>query len=582
MRALTLLILLSTLLPARPAHANQAEALYFEETGFWVNPLFAAFWEANGGLTTFGYPISRFFYQDGLHKQYFERAIFERHEDKAGTEYELQLTRLGALITVERRKTELPFQARSREPALEATMRYFPETGHYLSGVFRTYWESHGGLQAFGYPLSDAFVEPDSTGGQPLVVQYFERARFEHHPEYTGSDSEVLLGHLGREALEARAAPPQALERQQNTPEDRDAPPLGPLPVGDPTPVHCGFNFAYWSDLANDASNEFYLDLAKEAGCEWIRVQFTWKDIEPEQGIDISTRLFPYYRVIKHANDRQLKVLVNVSHPPDWARPEDKRVPADPQAFGSFMNRLVAYFGGQVSAWQVWNEPNLAVETNGIIDPLGFFPLLKAAYPAIKASDPSALVVFPGLAPNSNYAPEWAMADTWYLESILAINNGEAAQYFDVFGVQAYGAGNHPDTYWPGNLAGNPGWTNAPEFYFRHAEELHVLLVNAGLGDKPVWITEMGWPTGNYHDTYGYGAWITPEMQAEYLTRAFEIMRTEWHWVDVSFIWHLNFADYGGAHGPYAGFSVIDEFRQPRPSYEAIRAMTDAWQASGP
>jgi hypothetical protein len=35
-------------------------------------------------------------------------------------------------------------------------------------------------------------------------VQYFERARFEYHPEFKGTPHEVLLGHLGRLALRER------------------------------------------------------------------------------------------------------------------------------------------------------------------------------------------------------------------------------------------------------------------------------------------------------------------------------------------------------------------------------------------
>jgi hypothetical protein len=55
---------------------------------------------------------------------------------------------------------------------------YFPQTGHYIYGVFRDYWRRFGGLQVFGYPLTEQRKEGD------YWVQYFERARFEYHPEY--------------------------------------------------------------------------------------------------------------------------------------------------------------------------------------------------------------------------------------------------------------------------------------------------------------------------------------------------------------------------------------------------------------
>jgi hypothetical protein len=77
---------------------------------------------------------------------------------------------------------------------------YFAETGHSLNMGFLDYWLAHGGLLQFGYPLSEEFVEvgPDGT---ERVVQYFEQARFEYHPEYAGTADTVQLGAVGREEL---------------------------------------------------------------------------------------------------------------------------------------------------------------------------------------------------------------------------------------------------------------------------------------------------------------------------------------------------------------------------------------------
>ncbi|MEA2574782.1 MAG: hypothetical protein QOH93_2080 [Chloroflexia bacterium] len=74
---------------------------------------------------------------------------------------------------------------------------YFAATGHSIDGTFLDYWQSHGGLPVFGYPLTEAFYD----GG--YLVQYFERSRFELHPENAGSPYEVLLGQLGAERLRA-------------------------------------------------------------------------------------------------------------------------------------------------------------------------------------------------------------------------------------------------------------------------------------------------------------------------------------------------------------------------------------------
>src|SRR3954447_17980085 len=72
--------------------------------------------------------------------------------------------------------------------------RFFPETGKTVNGKFLDYWESHGGLSIFGYPITDAQNEVDPISGKTYLAQWFERERFELHPENAGTPYEVLLG----------------------------------------------------------------------------------------------------------------------------------------------------------------------------------------------------------------------------------------------------------------------------------------------------------------------------------------------------------------------------------------------------
>jgi subtilisin family serine protease len=166
--------------------------LYFPETGHTLNGGFRAFWEENGGLAVFGFPISEEFREvnasDGrtYTVQYFERNRFEYHPENKGTPYEVQLGLLGSQLTAGR-----TFPPGPPTPS-SADARYFPATGHTLSGDFLTYWESHGGLAIFGYPISEPLTEDGRT------VQYFERNRFELHPELP-LEYRVSLGLLGAE-----------------------------------------------------------------------------------------------------------------------------------------------------------------------------------------------------------------------------------------------------------------------------------------------------------------------------------------------------------------------------------------------
>jgi hypothetical protein len=87
---------------------------------------------------------------------------------------------------------------------------FFPATGHNLAGSFRRYWQMHGGLAQFGYPQTEAFPELNVADGNVYLAQYFERARFEAHPELAGSQHEVLLGLLGNQLTASRRAAGEA------------------------------------------------------------------------------------------------------------------------------------------------------------------------------------------------------------------------------------------------------------------------------------------------------------------------------------------------------------------------------------
>ena len=94
---------------------------------------------------------------------------------------------------------------------------YYPQTGHTLSNVFKRYWDKYGGLAQFGYPWTEEFEEiSPSEPGKTFTVQYFERNRFEYHPEFAGTQYEVLLGLLGRQVTAGREA---ELPFQRVTPE---------------------------------------------------------------------------------------------------------------------------------------------------------------------------------------------------------------------------------------------------------------------------------------------------------------------------------------------------------------------------
>ncbi|HEX8230334.1 MAG TPA: alpha/beta hydrolase [Chloroflexia bacterium] len=72
----------------------------------------------------------------------------------------------------------------------------FPETGYDICYQFLDYWQQHGGLAQQGYPISGRFEERSPVDGRAYMVQYFERAVFESHPE-NEPPHDLLLSLLG-------------------------------------------------------------------------------------------------------------------------------------------------------------------------------------------------------------------------------------------------------------------------------------------------------------------------------------------------------------------------------------------------
>jgi hypothetical protein len=149
--------------------------VYFEATGHHLSNRtgFLDFWRANGQLVIFGYPITEEIVENGLVVQYFERARFEYHPGALGQPGQVRLGLIG------RELAEIGYEPFAPVETPLENARFFPETGHSVWGEFRTFWQKRGGLDLFGFPISEEFGE----NGNGRVVQLFERAKFEYWPE---------------------------------------------------------------------------------------------------------------------------------------------------------------------------------------------------------------------------------------------------------------------------------------------------------------------------------------------------------------------------------------------------------------
>lgn len=189
------------------ASAQNPAPRYLSQTGHYIRGAFRSFWESNGGVTTFGYPLTEEYVRSSDKRvvQYFERARFEL--SVVNNQAVVELGRLGVEITGGRAFPQVqPF-------ASTPARRYFSETGHSLQGAFKNTWDGRGGVRLLGLPISEEISEqfPD---GRWYLVQYFERARMELQ-----TNNSVTLGLLG-----TALAPAQLRERWP-----ANTPPSGPL-----------------------------------------------------------------------------------------------------------------------------------------------------------------------------------------------------------------------------------------------------------------------------------------------------------------------------------------------------------------
>ncbi|HID62325.1 MAG TPA: hypothetical protein EYP49_06245 [Anaerolineae bacterium] len=326
---------------------------------------------------------------------------------------------------------------------------------------------------------------------------------------------------------------------------------------------------AFWLVLSNKGdhapiaavhtlrADDEMLRLASEGGFDAVVQVFSWLEIEPTH--EEWHWEYPDF-VVRAAEYYGLDLIVRLDGPPDWAVGKA----GDPSAslgtslsydYAAFASNVAQRYRGQVKGYIVWNEPNLAREWSGRPpDPVAYTELLRQAYEAIKAADPEATVVSAGLAPTNHQDAE-AMDDRAFLE---AMYQAGAKAYFDALGAHPYGF-----AYPPNDPRGaHDGLNLARLLDLRDIMEAH------DDGDKPVWVTELGWTTAGVGEDSRLT--VTPQQQADYLTGAWRRARREWPWLQMFTVWNLS--QGLPPTDEMAGYSLLDESGQPKPAYHALRA----------
>lgn len=297
----------------------------------------------------------------------------------------------------------------------------------------------------------------------------------------------------------------------------------------------------------------------RDIGAQWASVDISWRAAEPSDDGYSSAEFENLDRGIALARAAGARVVLTVSETPAWAsgKQDPRYAPRDPAELAEFYGVLVDRYSQTVDAWQVWNEPNHphfwqpapATDPNACATYAG---MLKAAAPVIRTGDPTGRVLFAGLAWN-DYA---------YLERCLELTP-DLPKFFDVTVTHPYAmAGAAPETQ--SDSAPQDGRLDYQTFLAYR--EVRKTLVDHGT-PRPIWFTEMGWSTCS--DGHPLGC-VTPAQQAEYLTRAYELLEAD-DYVQVALWYSLrNIGSDGPSWLDQLGLHTSDF--TPKPAAAAFKA----------
>jgi hypothetical protein len=289
---------------------------------------------------------------------------------------------------------------------------------------------------------------------------------------------------------------------------------------------------------------------AADLGAKWVRLHVSWAEGEPNRGSYSASALSRFDRGISLSRQNGAKVLVMVHQSPSWARDSSSvnSPPRDVADYARFVAYLANRWKGQVSAYEIWNEPNVGSYR---VAPQQYGSMLKAAGPAIRAADPSARVLTGGLYTN----------DYDYLDAVFA-STPDVGAYFDVIGAHPYVWNIPPAEYWrrgDGRMTSNS---------FSAYRELRNTVRARGGGDKPVWITEMGWATTSTGASWG----VSPDQQASLLTQAYHCLEQD-PFVEVAMTYNLRNNWFAGdAEDWDSQLGLMRSDWSPKPAYGAFKA----------
>jgi polysaccharide biosynthesis protein PslG len=297
----------------------------------------------------------------------------------------------------------------------------------------------------------------------------------------------------------------------------------------------------------------------------WEAVQLTPEgDCEPEPAIN-TCDWGPTDIVVGNAAEHGIRVLPILSNVPGFVAEDHNTPPLEGYAqagWADFLKAVVerygpggAFWGGEFAAdggpfdgqpqpiteWQIWNEPNGKRYFRPRPDPERYAELVEISSEAIRGVDPSARIILAGMFGTSRIPlPE-------FLRGMYGVDGIE--DHFDAIALHPYSSG-------LGQLKLQIRWAR------REARR-------AGDADVGLWLTELGWGSGEGPHPLAKGE----AGQADLLTEAFELLaRRREAWNIEGVVW-FTWKDRGddGVCRFCRDAGLFDASGAPKPAWDAFQ-----------
>lgn len=323
---------------------------------------------------------------------------------------------------------------------------------------------------------------------------------------------------------------------------------------------HFNWPYLYTSETRTQA-----MTMMSEAGIQWVRFNWSWKDMQPQAGEFDYSHLDAVARDAAIHNLQLVPILFAV---PAWAStappeliaergnlsPVDRYCPADINTWLTYVQNVVERYDGdgfqdapnspRLAYWEVWNEPNISAFWPPKPDVEEYLDLLVQTHTTIKSADPTAKVILGGLAgPGVNKDGEGFLP---------AIYEAGGAGHFDIVSIHIY---IHPTEGGIEDVQESIAATRA-------------VMDNYGDTETPIWLTEIGW--SDAENAWGRST-VSQEEIADFLEQVYTAP------LDAEVIFWYNFRDiFPDSPDVEHNFGLVNADLTLKPAFERYAAVATA------